>query len=91
MASIALRRVNGKMLYIAEVSEIPVGNKAYRSILMENNVTVKVRFAICIITQFFQWTIFFRRERSSHQLLHVLVQGCICGGDALKFNHKQVL
>ena len=46
MASIALRRVNGKMLYIAEVSEIPVGNKAYRSILMENNVTVKVRFLL---------------------------------------------
>ena len=52
MASIALRRVNGKMLYIAEMSEIPVGNKAYRSILMENNVTVKMRFAffkICFL------------------------------------------
>ncbi len=44
MASIALRRVNGKNALHSKMSEIPVGNKAYRSILMKNDVAVKMRF-----------------------------------------------
>ena len=54
------------MLYIMEMSEIPISNETYRHVVMKDNIVIEVRFGIRILAQFFQFPIFFRGERLNH-------------------------
>ena len=47
--AVTLCGVNGKMLYIVEMSEIPVSDEAYRGVVMEDDIVIEVRFGICIL------------------------------------------
>ena len=53
MSTIALGRINSKVFYVIEFTEIPIGNESYRSIMVENNIVIEMRFAISVQAQFF--------------------------------------
>ena len=53
MSTITLGRINSKVFYVIEFAEIPIGNESYRSIMVENNIVIEMRFAISVQAQFF--------------------------------------
>ena len=58
MPAVTLCGVYGKMLYIIEMSEIPVGDETYRGIVMEDDIVVEMYFGICIFAQILQLAVF---------------------------------
>lgn len=53
MSAITLGRINSKVFYVIEFAEIPIGNESYRSIMVENNIVIEMRFVISVQAQFF--------------------------------------
>ena len=48
MSAITLGRINSKVFYVIEFVEIPIGNESYRSIMVENNIVIEMRFVISV-------------------------------------------
>ena len=57
ISAVTLCGVNGKMLYIVKMSEIPVSDETYRGVVMEDDIVIEVRLGICILAQFLQFPV----------------------------------
>ena len=57
ISAVTLCGVNGKMLYIVKMSEIPVSDETYRGVVMEDDIVIEVRFGICILAQLLQFPV----------------------------------
>ena len=52
--------VDGEVFYVAETAEIPIGDDAYRGLVLQDDIVVKVRLGVCITAQRLQLPVFFR-------------------------------
>ena len=57
ISAVTLCGVNGKMLYIVKMSEIPVSDETYRGVVMEDEIVIEVRLGNCILAQFLQFPV----------------------------------
>ena len=63
--SVALAGVNGKVFYIVELFKVPIGKKADRSIIIKNDVVMKMIHLIGILAQVLEFAVLFGRKSSN--------------------------